>query len=332
MDAVTAVSGSGPAYFALLAEAMIEAGILLGLSREISTQLVVQTMLGTAKQLRDTHTHPVELREMVTSPGGTTIAAIRVLEMAGVRAAFLNAIQAAMDRSKELAARRPAVSDVEIEVLDDPAGELARLLVEAVRAGQSIGLSGGSTPRRAYELAATQVPDWSPRRALARRRPLRAARPTSARTPASSARRSSTGSSGAPRAVHLIQGELEPEEAAARYDAELDGVRFDVAVMGVGPDGHTASLFPGGPELAERERRAVAAEAGMEPFVPRVTTTIPFLAETGLMVFVITGADKADAVRRAFAEEPSEDAPASLVRGRRTVVLLDAGAASGLHS
>ena len=69
MDAVTAVSGSGPAYFALLAEAMIEAGILLGLSREISTQLVVQTMLGTAKQLRDEEMHPVELREMVTSPG-----------------------------------------------------------------------------------------------------------------------------------------------------------------------------------------------------------------------------------------------------------------------
>jgi pyrroline-5-carboxylate reductase len=104
MDAVTAVSGSGPAYFALLAEAMIEAGILLGLSREISTQLVVQTMLGTAKQLRDLGMHPVELREMVTSPGGTTIAAIRELEQAGVRAAFLNAIQAAMDRSRELAA------------------------------------------------------------------------------------------------------------------------------------------------------------------------------------------------------------------------------------
>ena len=103
MDAVTAVSGSGPAYFALLAEAMIEAGILLGLSREISTQLVVQTMLGTAKQLRDLKMHPVELREMVTSPGGTTIAAIRELEQAGVRAAFLNAIQAAMDRSRELA-------------------------------------------------------------------------------------------------------------------------------------------------------------------------------------------------------------------------------------
>jgi pyrroline-5-carboxylate reductase len=103
MDAVTAVSGSGPAYFALLAESMIEAGILLGLSREIATDLVVQTMLGTAKLLRDEKMHPVELREMVTSPGGTTISAIRELEQAGVRAAFLNAIQAAMKRSRELA-------------------------------------------------------------------------------------------------------------------------------------------------------------------------------------------------------------------------------------
>ena len=103
MDAITAVSGSGPAYFALLAESMIEAGILLGLSREVSTDLVVQTMLGTAKLLRDEGMHPVELREAVTSPGGTTIAAIRELEQAGVRAAFLNAIQAAMVRSKELA-------------------------------------------------------------------------------------------------------------------------------------------------------------------------------------------------------------------------------------
>ena len=103
MDAVTAISGSGPAYFALLAESMIEAGLLLGLSREISSELVVQTMLGTATLLRDEKMHPVELRELVTSPGGTTIAAIRELEIAGVRAAFFNAIQAAMDRSRELA-------------------------------------------------------------------------------------------------------------------------------------------------------------------------------------------------------------------------------------
>jgi len=107
MDAVTAVSGSGPAYFALLAEAMIEAGILLGLGRDVSTQLVVQTMLGSAKLLRDEQMHPVELRERVTSPGGTTIRAVRELEQAGVRAAFLNAIHAAMERSRELAAGAP---------------------------------------------------------------------------------------------------------------------------------------------------------------------------------------------------------------------------------
>ncbi|MEO8476035.1 MAG: pyrroline-5-carboxylate reductase [Actinomycetota bacterium] len=103
LDAVTATSGSGPAYFFLLAEAMIEACILLGLSRDVATELIIQTMLGSAKMLRDTGTHPVELREMVTSPGGTTIAAIRHLEEAGVRAAFLNAIDAACTRSLELA-------------------------------------------------------------------------------------------------------------------------------------------------------------------------------------------------------------------------------------
>jgi pyrroline-5-carboxylate reductase len=103
LDAVTATSGSGPAYFFLLAEAMIEACILLGLSRDVATELIIQTMLGSAKMLRDTKLHPVELREMVTSPGGTTIEAIRHLEEAGVRAAFLNAIDAARRRSEELA-------------------------------------------------------------------------------------------------------------------------------------------------------------------------------------------------------------------------------------
>ena len=100
---VTATSGSGPAYFALLSEAMIDGCILLGLSRDVATALIVQTMLGSAKMLRDTGMHPVEVREMVTSPGGTTIAAIRHLEQAGVRAAFLNAIEAARQRSSELA-------------------------------------------------------------------------------------------------------------------------------------------------------------------------------------------------------------------------------------
>ncbi|MEX0991154.1 MAG: pyrroline-5-carboxylate reductase [Actinomycetota bacterium] len=103
LDAITATSGSGPAYFFLLAEAMIDACILLGLSRDVATELIIQTMLGSAKMLRDTNKHPVILREMVTSPGGTTIEAIRELENAGIRAAFLNAISAARDRSQELA-------------------------------------------------------------------------------------------------------------------------------------------------------------------------------------------------------------------------------------
>jgi pyrroline-5-carboxylate reductase len=103
LDAVTGLSGSGPAYVFLLAETMIEAGILLGLSRDVATDLIAQTMVGSAKMLRDSGRHPVELRESVTSPGGTTIAAIRVLEQERVRAAFINAIEAATLRSRELA-------------------------------------------------------------------------------------------------------------------------------------------------------------------------------------------------------------------------------------
>lgn len=102
LNSVTALSGSGPAYFFLLAEAMIDAGILLGLPRDVSTELIVQTMVGSAKMLRDAGRHPVELREMVTSPGGTTIAAIRELETSRVRAAFLDAIEAAKRRGDEL--------------------------------------------------------------------------------------------------------------------------------------------------------------------------------------------------------------------------------------
>jgi pyrroline-5-carboxylate reductase len=104
LDAVTGLSGSGPAYVFLLAETMIEAGILLGIPRDVATELIAQTMVGSARMLRDSGRHPVELRESVTSPGGTTIAAIRVLEEERVRAAFINAIEAATLRSRELGA------------------------------------------------------------------------------------------------------------------------------------------------------------------------------------------------------------------------------------
>lgn len=104
LDAVTALSGSGPAYIFFLIEAMTDAGILLGLPRAVAAELLVQTALGAAVMLRDTGEHPVQLRESVTSPAGTTISAIRELEKHGVRAAFLAAIEAARDRSRELGA------------------------------------------------------------------------------------------------------------------------------------------------------------------------------------------------------------------------------------
>ncbi len=102
-NAVTAISGSGPAYLMFVVEAMIDAGVMLGLPRDISTQLVVQTMLGSAKLLSETGQHPTVLRENVTSPGGTTAAALRALEDHRVKAAFITAMEAARDRGQFLA-------------------------------------------------------------------------------------------------------------------------------------------------------------------------------------------------------------------------------------
>lgn len=103
-DAVTAISGSGPAYIFYVIEAMIEAGVLLGLPRSTATELVVQTLYGAATMIRETGSHPTVLREQVSSPGGTSVAALRELEDHKVRAAFLSAIEAAARRSHELAA------------------------------------------------------------------------------------------------------------------------------------------------------------------------------------------------------------------------------------
>ncbi|NDL57727.1 pyrroline-5-carboxylate reductase [Phytoactinopolyspora mesophila] len=102
LDVVTAISGSGPAYVFYVVEAMIEAGVHMGLPRVTATELVVQTLVGSAKLLRETGEHPTVLREGVTSPGGTTAAALRLLEEGRVRADFLGAIEAARDRSRAL--------------------------------------------------------------------------------------------------------------------------------------------------------------------------------------------------------------------------------------
>jgi 6-phosphogluconolactonase len=133
-----------------------------------------------------------------------------------------------------------------------------------------------------------------------------------------------------PPEVHRIRGELEPESAALEYDEALDGVELDLKLLGLGPDCHVASLFPGSPQLAERERRATSGPAGLEPWVDRVTMTLPMLLTARRLVFLVTGADKAEAVRRVFRDEVSEDAPGSLLRlGEAPIdVYLDAAAAS----
>jgi 6-phosphogluconolactonase len=218
------------------------------------------------------------------------------------------------------------VPDVELRVLDDPAAAAAELLAEAANAGGHVALSGGSTVGPAYRATAALAPDWS--RVEVWWGDERAVPPDDERSNYRLTRESLLDLlETPPAAVHRVEGELGAAEAARRYDEALAHVTLDLAVNGIGPDGHTASLFPRAPTLDERERRAVAAEAGLEPFVARVTLTPPVFAAVRLLVYLVTGAAKADAVRRAFAEEPSPTTPASMVRGRRTIALLDRAAA-----
>ena len=129
-----------------------------------------------------------------------------------------------------------------------------------------------------------------------------------------------------------MRGELGPDEGAAQYERELGETRFDLLLLGLGSDGHAASLYPGQPSLEETERRVIGVEAKLEPFVDRITVTLPVLCASREVLFLVAGADKADAVARAFAGEPSRDTPASLVRSLEgpTTVVLDRAAAAKL--
>ena len=135
----------------------------------------------------------------------------------------------------------------------------------------------------------------------------------------------------APRAVHRIRGELGGEPAADEYDRLLEGVTLGLAFQGIGPDGHTASLFPGSPFLDERERRAVAVP---HDDVERVTMTLPVLCAARVVLFLALGEAKAEMVARAFAGPPDPQVPASLVRSTHgeTIVLLDRAAAAKLDN
>jgi 6-phosphogluconolactonase len=193
-------------------------------------------------------------------------------------------------------------------------------------AGGHVALSGGSTPRRAYELAAAARQDWSSVEFWWGDE--RCVPPDDERSNFRLAREALLDRlGGPPRAVHRVRGELEPNGAARLYDEELRGVTLNLVLLGLGPDGHTASLFPNDQALEEEDRLAVAVE---RPDVARVTLTPPPLRAASHVVFLVVGEDKADAVRRALGGPPDPVTPASLIRGRRTTAILDRAAAAEL--
>jgi 6-phosphogluconolactonase len=221
--------------------------------------------------------------------------------------------------------------DVELRIAASPAEaarEAAELLAVRARLGGHIAVSGGSTPRPAYELAARLAPDWS--RVEVWWADERCVPPDDERSNYRLARESLLDRlDRKPSIEHRVRGELAPEEAADAYELELRGVVFDLALLGIGPDGHTASLFPNDPALDELERRAVAVP---RPDVDRVTATISQLNASTTVVFLVTGAEKADAAERSFAAPPDPATPAGLVRSASgtTVALLDRAAAARL--
>ncbi|HKY24966.1 MAG TPA: 6-phosphogluconolactonase [Gaiella sp.] len=216
------------------------------------------------------------------------------------------------------------------ETAEEAALEAARRLANAARDGGHIALAGGSTPRRAYELAAALEPDWS--RVDVWLGDERCVPPDDERSNVRLVRESLVAALERAPSLRAVPTALTPERAAAEYARALEGVVLDLVLLGLGADGHTASLFPNAPSLDEAHARAVAVRAGLPPWVDRVTMTIATLSDAREILFLVVGADKADAARRAFAEPPSQATPASLVRsGRgRTTVVLDSDAAACL--
>jgi 6-phosphogluconolactonase len=224
---------------------------------------------------------------------------------------------------------------VELIVLADEraaARAAAELLAESASAGGHLALSGGTTPEHAYRTAARLQPDWS--EAEVWWGDERCVPPDDDRSNYLLAKRSLLDNlEKAPRDVHRIQGELNPEEAAAEYDRALQGVRLALNLLGIGPDGHTASLFPCAPGLGEEQRLAIAAAPGLEPKVDRVTMTPPMLRNADLVLFLVAGEDKAEAAARAFSGPESRGTPAGMIRsaGGQTIAILDRAAASLLE-
>ena len=226
-------------------------------------------------------------------------------------------------------------------VLEDPAGECASRLAAAAAAGSHIALTGGSTPRISYHRLASMDVHWSgatlwfgdercvpPDDELSNYRMAKEALLD----------RLHSADDGGPD-VKRIPAERGPNAGAEDYERELRETlgeelpRLDVVLLGLGPDAHVASLFPGQPTLEVQGRLAVGVdEAGHEPYVPRVSLTLPVINSARSVVFLVSGEGKSDAVARAFGHEPDPAAPASRVRPHsgELTVLLDAGAARAL--
>lgn len=231
---------------------------------------------------------------------------------------------------------------VAFEVVDDPARAAAAMMVGAALGDAEIVLAGGSTPRAAYEHFVAAIREVGARLEQTRfwlgdERCVEQGDSLSNFTMIEETLLKPLAGIAQPT-WERIKGELGPEEAAADYERRLREAgppTFDLVLLGIGPDGHTASLFPRQTSLSERSRFAVGVpEAGLEPFVPRVTLTLPTLAAAREVVFLIAGSSKADAVAAAFGpgSEPSPDVPASMLVGaaERITVLLDGDAAAEL--
>jgi len=231
---------------------------------------------------------------------------------------------------------------VSLEIVEDPARGCAALMVGAAIAQGDIVLTGGSTPRAAYRYFVEAVDSVGVdlRQTTFWVGDERCVDPDDDRSNYKMIKESLLDPLGdrAPR-FERMKGELGPEAGAADYERalrEAGGPAFDLLLLGIGSDGHCASLFPGQATLNERERLVVGVpQAGLEPFVPRISLTLPALASAGRIVFLATGTSKADAVSRAFGPdaEPDPQTPSSLLvpEAASISVLIDDDAASQLH-
>jgi 6-phosphogluconolactonase len=227
------------------------------------------------------------------------------------------------------------LTSVEITVVADAeaaARLVAERLAEQARAGGSIVLAGGSTPRHAYEIAAELEPDWSG--AELWWGDERCVPPDDERSNYGMAKAALLDRLvSEPAAVHRMEGELGRDAGVAEYKEELTGVdTFDLVLLGLGPDGHIASLFPKFPTLDVTSRDVVGSVAGREPFVDRISMTLPRLCNTRELLFLVAGEEKADAAARALAGEPTHAIPGSLARAAEgtTRAVLDRAAAAKL--